>query len=56
MRIKIAQVKSLLLVSDATLAVVARRSGFNSAQVLCERFRNEVGMTPGAYRKQVRCD
>ncbi len=56
MRIKIEQVKRLLLVSDATLDVVARRSGFSSAQVLCERFRNEVGMTPGAYRKQVRGD
>ena len=56
MRIKIDHVKKLLLTTDSTLDVVARHSGFSSAQVLCERFRSHVGKSPGAYRKWIRQD
>jgi AraC-like DNA-binding protein len=32
---------------------VARRSGFTSASLLNVAFRRELGIAPGAYRRQV---
>ncbi len=46
--------KKLLSTSKATLAEVAKRSGFASAALLNTAFQREVGTPPGAYRKQVR--
>ncbi len=53
-RIKIERAKNLLVMTDCTLDVIAKQSGFNSAQVLCECFRRNVGMTPVTHRKKTR--
>lgn len=56
MRIRIDRVKQLLRETDWSLDGISGRSGFGSPQVLCDRFRKYVGMTPGAYREQTRGD
>jgi LacI family transcriptional regulator len=39
--------------TQASLAEVAKRSGFTNAALLNVAFRREVGMAPGAYRRRV---
>lgn len=56
MRIRLERVKHLLQETDWTLDGIARRTGFGSAQVLCDRFRKHTGLTPGAFRESVRGD
>jgi LacI family transcriptional regulator len=46
--------KKLLATSKATLAEVAKRSGFATAALLNTAFQREVGTPPGAYRRQAR--
>ncbi|WP_437222843.1 XylR family transcriptional regulator [Planctomicrobium sp. SH661] len=53
-RFRIERVKQLLRETDWTLELIAPRAGFASPQVLCQRFRKHVGMTPGNYREQSR--
>jgi LacI family transcriptional regulator len=48
--------KSLLVSTPASLAEVAKRSGFTNASLLNLAFRRETGMPPGAYRRRVRLD
>jgi len=44
-------VKRLLRDTDDSLAMIARKSGFQTAHNLCRVFRKEVGMTPKQYRE-----
>lgn len=45
--------KHLLAKTDSSMAEVAKRSGFTSASLLNVAFQRELGMAPGAYRRQV---
>jgi LacI family transcriptional regulator len=45
--------KSLLATTRASLAEVAKKSGFTNASLLNSAFRKETGMPPGAYRRRV---
>jgi transcriptional regulator GlxA family with amidase domain len=47
-RIRVAQ--ELLETSDATIDVIAARSGMGTATTLRRHFRAAVGVTPTAYR------
>jgi LacI family transcriptional regulator len=46
--------RGLLLTSKLTLAEVAKHSGFTNPALLSVAFRREMGMPPGAYRRQAR--
>jgi len=52
-RARVETAKGLLGTSRASLADVAKRSGFSTAALLSVAFKREVGMTPGAYRRRV---
>ena len=56
LRLKLEHVKKLLQETDFTLDAIAQRTGFRHAQSLCERFRLELGLTPGDYRSRSRGD
>ncbi|HTV23903.1 MAG TPA: substrate-binding domain-containing protein [Polyangiaceae bacterium] len=45
--------KKLLGTTRASLAEVAKQSGFSTAALLSIAFKREAGMTPGAYRRRV---
>jgi len=45
--------KHWLATTDASMAEVAKRSGFTSASLLSVAFGRELRMSPGAYRRQV---
>jgi len=45
--------KQWLATTNSSMADVAKRSGFTSASLLNVAFRRELGMAPGAYRRQV---
>jgi LacI family transcriptional regulator len=45
--------KHWLATTRSSMAEVAKRSGFTSASLLNVAFRRELGMAPGAYRRQV---
>lgn len=51
-RVRIERAKRELAQSDRPLATIARDIGFGTIQRLYEVFRRELGMSPGAYRKQ----
>ena len=51
-RVRIGIVCKLLRETDLTLEVVAERAGFSTSQYMLHVFRNEMGMTPGMYRRQ----
>ena len=51
-RVRIERAKRELAGSDRALAAIARDAGFGTIQRLYEVFRRELGMSPGAYRKQ----
>ena len=51
-RVRIERAKRELAQSDRTLATIARAVGFGTIQRLYEIFRREIGLSPGAYRKQ----
>ncbi|HEY1191694.1 MAG TPA: substrate-binding domain-containing protein [Gemmata sp.] len=51
-RVRIERVKRELVEGDRSLAAIARDVGFGTIQRLHEVFRREVGVAPGAYRKQ----
>ncbi|MGY4721457.1 helix-turn-helix domain-containing protein [Naumannella cuiyingiana] len=50
-RQRVARVRELLEGSDLAVEQIARRVGFNSAVVLRDHFRREVGVAPQAYRR-----
>ncbi len=51
-RVRIERAKRELAQSGRPLAAIARDVGFGTIQRLDEVFRRELGMSPGAYRKQ----
>lgn len=51
-RARIAKARGLLEMTDLTLAAVARRCGFGSADALRYAFRAELEVTPGEYRQR----
>ena len=51
---QIAHVKKVLAETDMIISSVAAASAFSNARRLCTIFKAEVGMTPGAYRRQFR--
>lgn len=51
-RVRIERAKRELVQSDRPLALIARAAGFGSVQRLYEVFAREVGVAPGAYRRQ----
>ena len=50
-RRRMAEAARLLVVSDATLAQVARAVGYRSAERFKELFEREQGCSPAAYRR-----
>ncbi len=50
---RIAHAKSLLQESSSTIAQIAQRSGFGSAEHFHRVFRAQVGLSPAAYRRNV---
>ena len=55
MQARLASVKSDLAETDLSLQAIASRAGFASVQHLANLFRERVGMTPGRYRRDMRC-
>ncbi|HYP71237.1 MAG TPA: helix-turn-helix domain-containing protein, partial [Variovorax sp.] len=51
---RIEQAKELLLVSGATIGAVAAQCGFRDADYFSRRFRQQVGLTPRAFRDKNR--
>ena len=51
-RVRIEKAKRELTSSDRPISEIATRAGFTSNARLCEAFKREVGVTPGAYRGQ----
>ena len=51
-RVRVERAKRELAQGDRALAAIARDAGFGTIQRLYEVFRRELGMSPGAYRKQ----
>lgn len=49
-RVRAAQ--ELLATTDAPIKQIAAACGFSNAGALCRRFRQTVGLSPGAYRRQ----
>jgi len=45
--------RQCLSTSNASMAEVAKRSGFTNASLLSVAFRRELGMPPGVYRRRV---
>lgn len=48
---RIHEAQRLLVTSDRTVATIAHESGYSSLSQFHERFRQVVGVSPGAYRK-----
>jgi LacI family transcriptional regulator, galactose operon repressor len=44
--------KKLLVETDLSLAVIAKRAGFSHVEYLCAAFRQAVGRSPGIYRRE----
>jgi LacI family transcriptional regulator len=51
-RCRIEAAKQLLASTDLPIKVIAQKTGSPHAEYLNARFKLEVGMTPGAYRRQ----
>ena len=51
-RVRVERAKRELAQGDRPLAAIARDAGLGTIQRLYEVFRRELGMSPGAYRKQ----
>ena len=50
--VRVERTKRELVQGDRSLAALARDTGFRTIQLLYEVFRRELGMSPGAYRRQ----
>jgi AraC family transcriptional regulator len=53
-RRRIERAKQLILYSDLSLAQIAGAVGFDSQSSFTARFRREVGLSPGRFRKEGR--
>lgn len=54
LRVQLAQARMLLAESDLPLSEVALRTGFGNEKYFSDAFLRELGMRPGAFRKQKR--
>jgi len=52
LRVRVERARQLLLQSDAPLATIAHRVGFNEGDRLTAAFRRFVGCTPGQWRRR----
>jgi LacI family transcriptional regulator len=52
-RARVEKAKGLLGTTRASLAEVAKQSGFSTPALLSIAFKREAGMTPGVYRRRV---
>jgi len=52
-RLRLTMAKRLLGEKELQIKQVARETGFNSSAILNHVFQRELGMSPGAYRKQL---
>jgi LacI family transcriptional regulator len=52
LRVKISRVKQLLVETDLSVEAIAELAGFEHPEYLSVAFKREVGLRPGAYRKQ----
>jgi transcriptional regulator GlxA family with amidase domain len=50
--VRLEAARALLETGDASLEVIAQRSGLGSAETLRRRFTQETGVPPGAYRRR----
>ena len=50
--VRLQRAKQLLVETDLSLAVIAKRTGFAHVEYLCAAFRQAVGLPPGAYRRE----
>jgi LacI family transcriptional regulator len=50
--VRLQRAKQLLVETDLSLAVIAKRTGFSHVEYLCAAFRQAVGLPPGAYRRE----
>jgi AraC-like DNA-binding protein len=53
-QVRLNEVERRLISRDDPLRVVARETGFSDATHLCRVFRRQLGVSPGAYRDQMR--
>jgi LacI family transcriptional regulator len=53
-RVNLERAKDLLATTALSIAEVAEQAGFASVHYLSRKFRKETGLTPTAYRRQVR--
>ncbi|HUY92300.1 MAG TPA: DNA-binding transcriptional regulator [Pirellulales bacterium] len=53
-RLKLERVKQLLAETDLSIAAVAERAGFEHAEYLSAAFKQLIGRSPSAYRRQQR--
>ncbi|NLZ03364.1 MAG: XylR family transcriptional regulator [Pirellulaceae bacterium] len=51
-RVRIQRAKELLISTAEPLKAIAWRTGFQTPQYLVQVFRQQVGMTPGAFRRE----
>lgn len=51
-RVKVDRVRQALATTDLSMSEVARLAGFSSAARLATVFRQDIGMTPSAFRQQ----
>lgn len=54
LKARLHRAKKLLSETDLPIGQVAERSGFGSGAQLCHQFREELGLTPKAYRHHTR--
>lgn len=52
LRVRLARVKQLLAETDLSVEAIAELAGFDHPEYLSVAFKREVGVRPGAYRKQ----
>jgi LacI family transcriptional regulator len=50
--VRLQRAKQLLVETDLTLAVIAKRTGFSHVEYLSAAFRQATGLPPGAYRRK----
>jgi LacI family transcriptional regulator len=54
MRVKLNRVQQLLVETDLSVEAIAQLAGFDHPEYLSVTFKREVGLRPGAYRRQHR--
>jgi AraC-like DNA-binding protein len=52
-RLRMAEAKSLLAVTDSNLSEIARQAGYSSLTVFSRNFTQEVGVTPSEFRREI---